>query len=205
MSRRRIWSKATHHIPEMIDLIQCIAERGFTYRTSDGIYFDTSFLPDYGKLARLNLSGQQAGARIGVNDENRNPPDFALWKFSPPREQRQMEWDSPWGIGFPGWHIECSAMSARYLGIPFDIHTGGVDHISVHHTNEIAQSRAATGKLLAAWWLHGEFLDFKGQKMAKSAGGFTTLQDLVDAGVDPMAFRFWTYQTHYRGKLDYSD
>jgi cysteinyl-tRNA synthetase len=200
-----IWCKATDHIPEMLDLIRRIEERGFTYRTNDGIYFETALLPDYGKLALLNLSGQQAGARIGVNDEKRNPQDFALWKFSRPAEHRQMEWDSPWGIGFPGWHIECSAMSARYLGVPFDIHTGGIDHVPVHHTNEIAQTQAATGKLLAVWWLHGEFLDFKGQKMAKSAGGFTKLQDLIDGGIDPIAFRFWTYQAHYRTKLDFTD
>ena len=143
----------------MIDLIQEIEARGFTYRTADGIYFDTSLDPDYGHLARLDLSGQQAGARIGPNEDKRHPQDFALWKLSPPGEQRQMEWDSPWGKGFPGWHIECSAMSAKYLGVPFDLHTGGVDHIPVHHTNEIAQTWAATGKLLANWWLHGEFLE----------------------------------------------
>jgi cysteinyl-tRNA synthetase len=200
-----VWCKATDHIPEMIDLIRQIEANGYTYGTSDGIYFDTSRLPDYGQLARLDLEGQQAGARIGPNEEKRNPQDFALWKFSPKDEQRQMEWDSPWGIGFPGWHIECSAMSAKYLGVPFDLHTGGVDHITVHHTNEIAQTRAATGKLLANWWLHGEFLDLHGQKMAKSAGTFVTLQDLVDRGVDPMAYRFMTYQAHYRTKLDFTD
>ena len=154
-----VWAKATDHIPEMIELIAHIEEEKFTYRIGDGIYFDTARLMDYGQLARLDLSGQEAGARIGVNEEKRNPQDFALWKFSPADEERQMEWDSPWGRGFPGWHIECSAMAAKYLGVPFDLHTGGVDHIPVHHTNEIAQTRAATGKLLANWWLHGEFLD----------------------------------------------
>ena len=200
-----VWCKATDHIPEMIELIAHIEEERFTYRTSDGIYFDTSKLPEYGQLARLDLQGQEAGARIGVNEEKRNPQDFALWKFSPPDEQRQMEWDSPWGRGFPGWHIECSAMSEKYLGVPFDLHTGGVDHIPVHHTNEIAQTRAATGKALANWWLHGEFLDLRGQKMSKSAGGFIKLRDLVEQGYDPMAYRFMTYQAHYRRKLNFDE
>jgi cysteinyl-tRNA synthetase len=153
-----VWCKATDHIPQMIALIQQIERKGFTYRTSDGIYFDTSKLPDYGELARLDLAGQQAGARIGPNEEKRNPQDFALWKFSPPDEQRQMEWDSPWGVGFPGWHIECSAMSAQYLGVPFDLHTGGVDHIPVHHTTRSrrrkrrrANCSRATGCTASGW------------------------------------------------------
>jgi cysteinyl-tRNA synthetase len=199
------WCKATDHIAEMIELIAHIEEEKFTYRTSDGIYFDTAKLPEYGQLARLDLSGQEAGARIGVNEEKRSPQDFALWKFSPAGEQRQMEWDSPWGRGFPGWHIECSAMAEKYLGVPFDLHTGGVDHIPVHHTNEIAQTRAATGKLLANWWLHGEFLDLRGQKMSKSKGGFIKLRDLVEQGYDPMAYRFMTYQAHYRRKLNFDE
>jgi cysteinyl-tRNA synthetase len=199
------WCKATDHIDEMLELIAAIEEDGFTYKTSDGIYFDVAKLPDYGKLARLDLAGQQAGARIGPNDEKRNPQDFALWKFSPPDEQRQMEWESPWGKGFPGWHIECSAMSEKYLGLPFDIHTGGVDHIPVHHTNEIAQTEAARGTELARWWLHGEFLDLKGEKMSKSAGGFIRLQDLIDQGYEPMAYRFMTYQAHYGKKLNFSE
>ena len=200
-----VWCRATDHIPEMIDLIREIESRGFTYRTSDGIYFDTSLYPDYGRLARLDLSGQQAGARIGPNDEKRHPQDFALWKFSPPGEQRQMEWDSPWGTGFPGWHIECSAMSAKYLGIPFDLHTGGVDHIPVHHTNEIAQTWAATGQLLANWWLHGEFLEMKQRKMSRSSGDFVTLQTLIDGGFSPLDFRYLTYQAHYRAHLTFTD
>src|SRR5688500_11210966 len=205
-----VWCKATDHIFEMIELISAIEEDGYTYRIEgDGIYFDTSKVPDYGLLARLDLEGQEAGARIGLNEEKLNPQDFALWKISPPGEQRQMEWDSPWGRGFPGWHIECSAMSAKYLGVPFDIHTGGIDHIPVHHTNEIAQTRAATGKLLAAWWLHGEFLNVKERgeelKMSKSAGTFVRLQDIVERGYDPMAFRFMTYQAHYRKKLNFDE
>jgi cysteinyl-tRNA synthetase len=200
-----VWCRATDHIPEMIDLIKAIEARGFTYRTSDGIYFDTARYPDYGHLAKLDLSGQQAGARIGPNDEKRNPQDFALWKLSPPEGRRQMEWDSPWGVGFPGWHIECSAMSTKYLGLPFDLHTGGVDHISVHHTNEIAQTWAATGELLANWWLHGEFLEMKNRKMSRSSGDFVTLQTLVDQGVSPLAYRYLTYQAHYRTHLTFTD
>jgi cysteinyl-tRNA synthetase len=200
-----VWCRATDHIPEMIDLIREIEARGFAYRTSDGLYFDTSLYPDYGRLARLDLSGQQAGARIGPNEEKRHPQDFALWKFSPPGEQRQMEWDSPWGRGFPGWHIECSAMSAKYLGVPFDLHTGGVDHVPVHHTNEIAQTWAATGQLLAEWWLHGEFLEMKHRKMSRSSGDFVTLQMLIDEGHSPLAFRYLTYQAHYRAHLTFSE
>lgn len=199
-----VWCRATEHIPQMIALIEEIEGKGFTYRTSDGVYFDTSLLPDYGRLARLDLAGQQAGARIGPNDEKRHPQDFALWKFSPAGEQRQMEWDSPWGRGFPGWHIECSAMAAQYLGVPFDIHSGGVDHIPVHHTNEIAQTRAATGELLANWWLHGEFLNARDRKMSKSSGGFVTLQSLIDEGFSPLTYRFLTYQAHYRASLTFS-
>ncbi len=198
-----VWCKATEHIPEMIALIQDIEEKGFTYPTEDGIYFDTSMLPDYGELARLDLAGQQAGARVDVAEGKKNPQDFALWKLSPAGSKRQMEWDSPWGRGFPGWHIECSAMSVKYLGLPFDIHTGGIDHIPVHHTNEIAQTKAASGEMLARWWLHGAFLDFKGEKMSKSKGTFTVLDDIVDDGYDPMAFRYMTYQAHYRTKLDF--
>ena len=205
-----IWCKATEHIDDMLELIAAIEEDGFTYKIEgDGIYFDTSKVPDYGALARLDLEGQEAGARIGLNEEKRNPQDFALWKLSPPGEQRQMEWDSPWGRGFPGWHIECSAMAAKYLGVPFDIHTGGIDHIPVHHTNEIAQTRAATGKLLADWWLHGEFLNVKqgdeDKKMSKSAGTFVRLQDMVERGFEPIAFRFMTYQAHYRKKLNFDE
>ncbi|MGH2350272.1 MAG: cysteine--tRNA ligase, partial [Chloroflexota bacterium] len=206
MKEPAVWCRATDHIPQMLDLIQQIERNGFAYRTSDGLYFDTSLVPDYGRLARLDLAGQQAGARIGPNEEKRHPQDFALWKFSTPDEQRQMEWDSPWGRGFPGWHIECSAMSAQYLGVPFDLHSGGVDHIPVHHTNELAQTRAASGELLANWWLHGQFLVPKdGQKMSKSAGDFITLQTLIDQGYEPLAFRYLTYTAHYRKPLTFTE
>ena len=199
-----IWCRATDHIAEQIDLIRCIEEKGFTYRTTDGIYFDTSRLPDYGRLGRLDIEGLQAGARIEMG-EKRSPTDFALWKFSPTDQQRQMEWDSPWGVGFPGWHIECSAMSAKYLGSFFDIHCGGEDHISVHHTNEIAQTEACYGTRLANFWLHGYFLQIgEEQKMSKSGGGFLRVQTLLDKGYDPLAYRLFSLNAHYRAKLNFT-
>ncbi len=194
--------RATDHIPEQISLIQCIEAKGYTYRTSDGIYFDTSRLPDYGALARLDIEGLQAGARVEIG-EKRRPTDFALWKFSPPDQKRQMEWDSPWGVGFPGWHIECSAMAAKYLGPFFDIHCGGEDHIPVHHPNEIAQAQACYGTRLANFWLHGYFWQMGGARMAKSAGGFLRLQDLTDRGYDPLAYRFFCLNASYRARLSF--
>ncbi len=198
-----IWCKATDHIPEQIDLIRCIEAKGYTYRTSDGIYFDTSKLTDYGYLARLDVAGLQAGARIDLG-EKRHVTDFALWKFSPSDQKRQMEWDSPWGVGFPGWHIECSAMSTKYLGVFFDIHCGGEDHISVHHPNEIAQTQACYGTHLANFWLHGYFLQLDDAKMAKSAGDFLRLQTLIDRGYDPVAYRWFCLNAHYRAKLTFT-
>ena len=179
--------KATDHIKEMITLIEVLEKKDFTYKTSDGIYFDTSKLKDYGKLALLAIEGLKEGARVEINPGKKNPTDFALWKLSVPKgthpelvegSKRQMEWKSPWGIGFPGWHIECSAMSTKYLGQPFDIHTGGIDHIPVHHTNEIAQSEAAYGKPLANFWLHSEFVMIDEGRMGKSEGNLITLQEL---------------------------
>lgn len=199
-----IWCKATEHIAEQIDFIKKLEEKGFVYKIFDGLYFDTSKLKDYGKLARLNLSGQEAGARIDINSEKKNQTDFAVWKCSPKNEKRQMEWASPWGIGFPGWHIECSAMSMKYLGELIDIHTGGIDHIPVHHTNEIAQSEALLGKPFVRFWLHGEFLLLNENKMAKSEGGFITLQTLIDRGFEPMVYRFFCLSAHYRSKLNFS-
>jgi cysteinyl-tRNA synthetase len=197
-----IWCRATDHIQEQIETIRCIEEKGYTYRTSDGIYFDTSKQPDYGYLGRLDIDGLQAGARVDLG-EKRNPTDFALWKFSQPGEKRQMEWDSPWGVGFPGWHIECSAMSAKYLGTWFDIHTGGEDHIPVHHTNEIAQTEACHGTRLANFWLHGTFLQLDEAKMSKSSGEFLRLESLVERGYDPLAYRFFCLGAHYRSKLNF--
>jgi cysteinyl-tRNA synthetase len=198
-----IWSRATDHIAEQIAMIQCIEKNGFTYQTSDGIYFDTSKLPDYGALGRLDIEGLQAGARIEVGEKH-HPTDFALWKFSPPGQKRQMEWESPWGIGFPGWHIECSAMSAEYLGPFFDIHCGGEDHITVHHTNEIAQTEACYGTRLANFWMHGYFLQIDEARMGKSVGNFLRVQTLIDQGYDPMAWRMFCLNAHYRAKLNFT-
>jgi cysteinyl-tRNA synthetase len=198
-----IWCKATDHIQDQIDFIRCIEEKGYTYSTSDGIYFDTSKLTDYGHLARRDVEGLQAGARIEMG-EKRHSTDFALWKFSPPGQKRQMEWDSPWGVGFPGWHIECSAMSAKYLGEFFDIHCGGEDHISVHHTNEIAQTQACYGTRLANFWMHGYFLQIDESRMGKSAGNFLRVQTLMERGYDPLAWRFFCLNANYRAKLNFS-
>ncbi len=199
-----IWCKATDHIQEQIAFVQCIEKNGYTYRTSDGIYFDTAKLPSYGYLGRLDIEGLQAGARIDMGEKH-NSTDFALWKFSPTDQKRQMEWDSPWGIGFPGWHIECSAMSAKYLGSFFDIHCGGEDHITVHHTNEIAQTEACYNTRLANFWLHGYFLQVdENNRMSKSSGEFLRVQTLIDNGYDPLAYRMFCLSAIYRQKLNFS-
>ena len=195
--------RATDHIPEQIAFIADIEAKGFTYRTSDGIYFDTSRQPDYGYLARLDREGLEAGRRVELG-EKRSATDFALWKFSAPGEKRQMEWESPWGRGFPGWHIECSAMAEKYLGDWFDIHCGGEDHIPVHHTNEIAQTEARAGTHLANFWLHGYFLLSNDAKMAKSAGVFLRVTTLVERGYDPLAYRYLCLTGHYRTQLNFT-
>lgn len=201
-----IWCKATDHIQDMIEQIQVLERKGFTYRTEDGIYFDTSKLPDYGKLARLDREQLRAGARVALVPGKRHPTDFALWKFSPKDKQRLMEWDSPWGVGFPGWHIECSTMAMKYLGEQFDVHCGGVDHIKVHHTNEIAQAEAATGKKpWVRYWLHGEFLVLEeAERMSKSSGEFLTLTSLQEEGFEPLAYRYFCLGAHYRKQLRFS-
>jgi cysteinyl-tRNA synthetase len=198
-----LYCRATDHIAEQIDFIADIEAKGYTYRTSDGIYFDTSKQPDYGFLARLDKAGLEAGKRVELG-EKRHITDFALWKFSPPGEQRQMEWASPWGTGFPGWHIECSAMAQKYLGDFFDIHCGGEDHIPVHHTNEIAQTEARVGTRLANFWMHGYFLLDNETKMAKSAGEFLRLKTLTDRGYDPLAYRYLCLTAHYRSQLNFT-
>ncbi|WP_322053524.1 cysteine--tRNA ligase [Paraburkholderia bannensis] len=199
-----IWCRATDHLAEQIGFIGELERGGYVYRTSDGLYFDTSRQDDYGYLARLDRAGLQAGKRVAVG-EKRSSTDFALWKFSPPDVVRQMEWDSPWGRGFPGWHIECSAMSAKYLGAWFDIHCGGEDHIAVHHSNEIAQTQAAHGTRLANFWMHGHFLTFDAHtKMSKSSGDFVRLQTLQSRNIDPLAYRYLCLTAHYRSKLRFS-
>ncbi len=199
-----IWCRATEEIDSQIDQVRKIEEKGLTYIIEDdGVYFDTAQFPDYGKLAPRNIQGLQAGARVEMVAGKRNPTDFALWKFSPKDTQRLMEWPSPWGTGFPGWHIECSAMAIKYLGERLDIHCGGIDHINVHHTNEIAQAEAALGHEWCNWWIHGEFLTLKG-KMAKSSGDFLTLKSLVERGYEPVAYRYFLLGAHYRQQLSFS-
>ena len=199
-----MWCKATDYTEQQIDFILALEKKGLTYTTSDGIYFDTLQYPDYAGLAKLNLAGQAAGARVEENKEKRNPTDFALWKFSPKGKKRQMEWDSPWGMGFPGWHLECSAMSIAKLGDEFDIHCGGIDHIPIHHTNERAQNWGKTNKETVKCWMHGEFLVIDQARMGKSEGNFITLKTLIDKGYDPLAYRYFALQTHYRQKLNFS-
>lgn len=198
-----VWCRATEHIAEQIADIAQIAERGFTYTTADGVYFDTSKQPSYGKLARLSPDGLEQGARVDMG-EKKNPTDFALWKFTPPGQSRQMEWESPWGRGFPGWHIECSAMAHKYLGPKFDIHCGGKDHIPVHHCNEIAQAEVCFGTTLANFWLHGYFLELDNAKMSKSSGEFLRLQSLRERGIEPLAFRYLCLTAHYRSDLKFA-
>jgi cysteinyl-tRNA synthetase len=202
-----IWVKATDTLPEQIALVKTLEEKGFTYRTGDGIYFDTAKFKDYNKLSHQNLEALQEGARVERNPEKRNPTDFALWKLSPPGSKRQMEWDSPWGVGFPGWHLECSAMSMKFLGSQLDIHCGGTDHIDVHHTNEIAQSEAATGKPFFNFWMHGAFLIIQGgKKMAKSDENFLILENaFIKNDINPLTYRFAAFLTHYRKPMEYSD
>lgn len=195
---------ATDYIEQMVELVKLLEEKGFAYQISDGVYFDTAKLEDYGKLTGQDQGELKTGARVEPNPEKHQPTDFALWKLTPSGARRQQEWDSPWGKGFPGWHLECSVMAHDTLGEVFDIHTGGVDHIFPHHTNEIAQSEAAWGKIPARFWLHNEHLLFGKEKMAKSAGTFLTLDDLEKKGFEPLAFRMLCLQTHYRKKLHFS-
>lgn len=196
--------RATDHIKEQIELIQKLEKLGYTYEIpGDGIYYDTSKLPNYGELGGQNLAELRGGARI-ENNNKRNITDFALWKFSPKDTKRQMEWESPWGIGFPGWHLECSAMSMKYLGEHFDIHTGGQEHIKVHHTNEIAQSEPIVGKPWVHYWVHWAWLLLKDGKMSKSAGSFWTVRTLIEKGYDPMAYRYLVLLGHYRQPVEFS-
>ena len=196
--------RATEHIPEQITLIQKLEEKGYTYVIDDGVYYDTSRFEGYAAFARLDLDELQAGARVEANPQKRNATDFALWKFSPSDQKRDMEWDSPWGKGFPGWHIECSAMAMKYLGESIDIHSGGIDHIAVHHTNEIAQSEAANGKRFANYWMHTNHILINNDKIAKSLGNGITLEDIEAKGFTLQDFRLLVLQSHYRSQSKFS-
>lgn len=202
IERPEIICKATDHIKEMEEFVAKIVENGYGYETSKGVYFDTAKLSSYGELSRANIKENKAGARVEVDTEKRNPLDFALWIKAP--ENHIMKWDSAWGICYPGWHIECSAMGNKYLGDKFDIHTGGVDHVPIHHENEIAQSRGAIGKNPANYWMHVEFLQVDGGKMSKSLGNNYTVADLKEKGYSPLAYRYFTYTSHYRNKLNFT-
>ncbi len=203
IGRPEIIAKATEHIDDMLAFVEALVEKGYGYETSDGIYFDISRFPSYGKLSGNNrLDDNIAGARVDVNTEKRNPADFALWKKAP--KEHIMQWDSPWGRSYPGWHIECSTMSRKYLGDTFDIHTGGVDHIPIHHENEIAQSEALLGHPAVNYWMHVEFMQVDGRKMSKSLGNTYTLDQLEERGYSPMDFRYFCLNTHYRKKLNFT-
>ncbi|HSX46537.1 MAG TPA: cysteine--tRNA ligase [Patescibacteria group bacterium] len=196
--------RATEHIREQIDLVKRLEEKGFTYTIDDGVYYDTSKFEHYANFAKLDLDDQQAGARVAVNQQKRNQSDFALWKFSPKDHQRDMEWDSPWGKGFPGWHLECSAMAFKYLGETLDIHSGGIDHIPVHHTNEIAQSEAASGKPFAHYWMHANHVLVEGEKIAKSLDNGITLEQVEAKGYDLETLRLYILESHYRTQSQFS-
>jgi cysteinyl-tRNA synthetase len=204
LKKPQIICKATKHIPEMIKLVKTLIDKGYAYQISDGIYFDTVKFKNYGKLSGNTLDQLKDGARIEVNPEKKNPADFALWKFSEQKEKRQMEWPAFGKKGFPGWHIECSAMSMKYLGPNFDFHTGGEDNIFPHHECEIAQSEAATGKKFVNFWLHSRFLMVEGEKMSKSKHNFYTLKDLHDKGFQPLDLRYLFLTSHYRSQMNFT-
>ena len=197
-----IIAKATEHIPEMLEFVEGLVKNGYAYETSKGIYFDISKLDKYPVLSNRKIDEQIAGARVDVDEEKRNPYDFALWIKAP--ENHIMKWESPWGLSYPGWHIECSAMGRKYLGDQFDIHTGGIDHIPTHHENEIAQSKGLTGKIPAKFWMHVEFLQVDGGKMSKSLGNTYTLDQLQEKGIEPLAYKLFCFTAHYRTKLNFT-
>lgn len=197
-----IIAKATEHIPEMIAYVKQIVDNGYAYETSSGLYFDISKLPSYGMLSGKKLDGEKAGARISIDAEKKNPFDFAIWKKAP--QNHIMQWDSPWGKSYPGWHIECSAMSRKYLGEQFDIHTGGVDHIPIHHENEIAQSLGHNGKIPANYWIHAEFLLVDNGKMSKSLGNIYTISELEERGFDALDYRYFCLNSSYRSTLNFT-
>lgn len=202
ITKPEIIAKATEHIPDMLSFVEKLVEKGRAYETSDGIYYDISQYPDYGILSGIRLEDQQAGARVEVNTEKRHPADFTVWIKAP--KEHIMQWESPWGMGYPGWHIECSAMGLKYLGEYFDIHTGGVDHIPIHHENEIAQTCGLFGHPAAKFWMHGEFMLVDGGKMSKSLGNTYTIDQLMEKGYSPLDFRYFCLNAHYRQKLNFT-
>ena len=202
IERPEIIAKATDHIEEMLQFVKEILANGYAYETSKGIYFDISKLDKYPVLSNRNIDEQIAGARVDVDPEKRNPYDFALWIKAP--ENHIMKWESPWGLSYPGWHIECSAMGRKYLGEVFDIHTGGIDLVPTHHENEIAQSKGATGKIPARFWMHCEFLLINGGKMSKSLGNTYLVQDIIDKGYEALAYKMMCFTSHYRNKLNFT-
>ena len=202
IEKPEIICKATDHIQDMIKYVEKLIENGYAYETSTAIYFDVSKLDEYGILSGIKLEEQKAGARVDVDSEKRNPADFALWIKAP--ENHLMKWDSPWGLSYPGWHIECSAMGQKYLGETFDIHTGGIDLIPTHHENEIAQSKGVCGKIPARFWMHGEYLLINGGKMSKSLGNVYLVKDIEERGYEPLAYRLFTYSSSYRNKINFT-
>ena len=202
IQRPEIIAKATDHIKDMIEFVKVLVEKGYVYETSRALYFDISKLDKYPVLSNRNLDDQIAGARVDVDPEKKNPYDFAVWIKAP--ENHIMKWESPWGLSYPGWHLECSAMGKKYLGEEFDIHTGGVDHIPTHHENEIAQSKGCTGHIPAKRWMHVEFLQVDGGKMSKSLGNTYTLDQLQEKGIEPLAYKLFCYTAHYRTKLNFT-
>jgi cysteinyl-tRNA synthetase len=205
IDRSRItFPRATEYIAEQIALVQTLEQKGYAYKISDGVYFDTSRFSGYGKLGGIDLAGQRSGARVEENKEKKNPSDFALWKLSQPGQKREQEWGSPWGVGFPGWHLECTAMIFKLLGRQIDIHTGGVDHIPVHHNNEIAQAEVLTGKQYVRYWMHNEFITIEGKKVSKSLGNTIYLSQLTDKGLFARSLRYWYLTGHYRSPMNFS-
>lgn len=198
------WARATDYIDEDIAIVDLLIKKGYTYETSDGIYFDTSKFKTYADFAKLQLDQLRAGARVEFSSEKKHPSDFAVWKFIQPGEQHAMRWDYLGRPGYPGWHLECSTIIHNLLGETIDIHTGGIDHIPVHHTNEIAQSEAAFDKKLAKYWLHCNFLTIDGEKISKSLGNIYTIDDLIERDYSPLDFKMWVLQGHYQAERDFN-
>ncbi len=194
--------KATDYIAEQIAMVETLMEIGHAYKIDDGIYFDTSVFKNYGQLGGIDTQELEEGARVEKNEQKKNPSDFALWKFS--QEKRQQEWESPWGVGFPGWHIECSAMSRALLGRQVDIHTGGIDHIPIHHNNEIAQSESINKKKFVNYWMHNAFINIEGRRMGKSLGNLLTLDQIIDRGFSPLSYRYWLMTAHYKTPVNFT-